>query len=157
VVPEDRGKAIDVQGPDVHGPSSEFTTSQDFVSGIMKIVPSDVAVSITSFSETFVLRITILMREYIYGNTVSKLWGIIFQNCAHIYDCIFCMNFCNVSLQSEADYWLLSDADVSITDMWRTERIPLNFLASFSFFRYVMHPHTPGGEGFGSFTKKKKN
>lgn len=26
-------------------------------------------------------------------------------------------------LQSEADYWLLSDADVSITDMWRTERI----------------------------------
>ncbi|KAK8464008.1 hypothetical protein PHAVU_011G097700 [Phaseolus vulgaris] len=65
VVPEDRGKGIDVQGPDFHGPSSEFTTSQDFVSGIMKIVPSDVA--------------------------------------------------------SEADYWLLSDADVSITDMWRTE------------------------------------
>ncbi|XP_022634279.1 transcription factor E2FB-like isoform X1 [Vigna radiata var. radiata] len=64
VVPEDRGKGVDVQGPDV-GPSSEFTTSQDFVSGIMKIVPSDVA--------------------------------------------------------SEADYWLLSDADVSITDMWRTE------------------------------------
>lgn len=26
-------------------------------------------------------------------------------------------------LQSDADYWLLSDADVSITDMWRTERI----------------------------------
>lgn len=26
-------------------------------------------------------------------------------------------------LQSNADYWLLSDADVSITDMWRTERI----------------------------------
>ncbi|WVZ02245.1 hypothetical protein V8G54_023051 [Vigna mungo] len=66
VVPEDRGKGVDVQGPDV-GPSSEFTTSQDFVSGIMKIVPSDVA--------------------------------------------------------SEADYWLLSDADVSITDMWRTEPV----------------------------------
>lgn len=86
MVPEDRGKGIDVQGPDFHGPSSEFTTSQDFVSGIMKIVPSDVAVSITSFCETFVLHITILMREYIYGNTVSKLWGIIFQIlCTHLF------------------------------------------------------------------------
>ncbi|TKY67032.1 Transcription factor E2FB [Spatholobus suberectus] len=65
VVPEDRGKDIEVQEQEVHGPSSDFTNSQDFVSGIMKIVPSDVA--------------------------------------------------------SEADYWLLSDADVSITDMWRTE------------------------------------
>ena len=27
-------------------------------------------------------------------------------------------------VQSDADYWLLTDAaDVSITDMWRTERI----------------------------------
>jgi len=60
VVPEDRGKGIDVQGPDV-GPSSEFTTSQDFVSGIMKIVPSDVAVSITSFCEAFVFRIALQM------------------------------------------------------------------------------------------------
>ncbi|KAL2984446.1 hypothetical protein AAZX31_12G088800 [Glycine max] len=65
VVPEDRGKHIEVQGQAAPGPSSDFTPSQDFVSGIMKIVPSDVA--------------------------------------------------------SEADYWLLSDADVSITDMWRTE------------------------------------
>ncbi|KAJ1440743.1 Winged helix-like DNA-binding domain superfamily [Sesbania bispinosa] len=65
VVPEDRGKDTEVQEQDVHGPSSDFTSSQDFVSGIMKIVPSDVA--------------------------------------------------------SDADYWLLSDADVSITDMWRTE------------------------------------
>lgn len=31
---------------------------------------------------------------------------------------VFCFTF-----QSDADYWLLSDADVSITDMWRTERI----------------------------------
>ncbi|KAL2328425.1 hypothetical protein Fmac_021852 [Flemingia macrophylla] len=65
IVPEDRGKDIEVQGQEVQEPCSDFTTSQDFVSGIMKIVPSDVA--------------------------------------------------------SEADYWLLSDADVSITDMWRTE------------------------------------
>lgn len=26
-------------------------------------------------------------------------------------------------MQSDADYWLLSDAGVSITDIWRTERI----------------------------------
>lgn len=39
----------------------------------------------------------------------------------------------SLNVQSDADYWLLSDADVSITDMWRTERIlhkmlPHNFL-----------------------------
>ncbi|XP_012572831.1 transcription factor E2FB isoform X2 [Cicer arietinum] len=65
LVPEDKGKEVEVQGQDGEGPSSDFTNSHDFVSGIMKIVPSDVA--------------------------------------------------------SDADYWLLSDADVSITDMWRTE------------------------------------
>ncbi|WJX50006.1 hypothetical protein P8452_36371 [Trifolium repens] len=65
VVPEDKGKEIEVQAQDGEGPSSDPTNSHDFVSGIMKIVPSDVA--------------------------------------------------------SDADYWLLSDADVSITDMWRTE------------------------------------
>ncbi|OIW05886.1 hypothetical protein TanjilG_23672 [Lupinus angustifolius] len=64
-IAEGRGKEIEVQGQDGHGPSSDFTSAQDFVSGIMKIVPSDV--------------------------------------------------------DSDADYWLLSDADVSITDMWRTE------------------------------------
>ncbi|KAE9620620.1 hypothetical protein Lal_00019020 [Lupinus albus] len=65
VAAEDRGKGIEVQEQDCHDPSSDFTTAQDFMSGIMKIVPSDV--------------------------------------------------------NSGADYWLLSDADVSITDMWRTE------------------------------------
>ncbi|CAK8576434.1 unnamed protein product [Lathyrus sativus] len=65
VVPEDKGKEIEVHRQDGEGPSSDLTNSHDFVSGIMKIVPSDVA--------------------------------------------------------SDADYWLLSDADVSITDMWRTE------------------------------------
>ncbi|XP_019413423.1 PREDICTED: transcription factor E2FB-like [Lupinus angustifolius] len=65
VAAEDRGKGTEVQGQDGHDPSSDFTTAQDFVSGIMKIVPSDV--------------------------------------------------------DNDADYWLLSDADVSITDMWRTE------------------------------------
>lgn len=65
VVPEDKGKEIEVQRQDGEGPSSDLNNNHDFVSGIMKIVPSDVA--------------------------------------------------------SDADYWLLSDADVSITDMWRTE------------------------------------
>lgn len=71
VVPEDRGKDIEMQEQEVPGPSSDFTTSQDFVSGIMKIVPSDVAVSITSVCEAFVLCIAILRGEYIY----CKLWG----------------------------------------------------------------------------------
>lgn len=65
VTEESRGKEIEIQGQDAHRMSSDLNASQDFVSGIMKIVPSDV--------------------------------------------------------DSDADYWLLSDADVSITDMWRTE------------------------------------
>ncbi|QHO55237.1 hypothetical protein HN51_009780 [Arachis hypogaea] len=65
VVVEDNGRDIAVQGQDGQIPSSDFTSTQDFLSGIVKIVPSDV--------------------------------------------------------DSHADYWLLSDADVSITDMWRTE------------------------------------
>lgn len=55
---ETRGKEVEMQEQDA-------SASQDFVSGIMKIVPSEV--------------------------------------------------------DSDADYWLLSDADVSITDIWRTE------------------------------------
>lgn len=65
VTEESRGKEIEMQGQDAHRMCSDLNASQDFVSGIMKIVPSDV--------------------------------------------------------DSDADYWLLSDADVSITDMWRTE------------------------------------
>ncbi|KAF8403353.1 hypothetical protein HHK36_011455 [Tetracentron sinense] len=60
-----RGKEIELQGQDAHRMCSDLNASQDFVGGIMKIVPSDV--------------------------------------------------------DSDADYWLLSDAGVSITDMWRTE------------------------------------
>ncbi|KAM1000151.1 hypothetical protein ACFX13_006951 [Malus domestica] len=62
---EDRGKDVEMQVPDDHRMSADPTAAQDFTSGIMKIVPSDV--------------------------------------------------------DSDADYWLLSDADISITDMWRTE------------------------------------
>ncbi|KAK9999661.1 hypothetical protein SO802_019264 [Lithocarpus litseifolius] len=65
VTEESRGKEIEMQGQDAERFCSDLNASQDFVSGIMKIVPSDV--------------------------------------------------------DSDADYWLLSDADVSITDMWRTE------------------------------------
>lgn len=35
------------------------------------------------------------------------------------------MTFCYF-FQNDTDYWLLSDAEVSITDMWRTDCIPLN-------------------------------
>ncbi|KAK9027492.1 hypothetical protein V6N11_067325 [Hibiscus sabdariffa] len=65
VTEESRGKEIDVQGHDTNIMCSDISASQDFVSGILKIVPSEV--------------------------------------------------------DSDADYWLLSDPGVSITDMWRTE------------------------------------
>uniref|UniRef100_A0A0A0KGX3 E2F/DP family winged-helix DNA-binding domain-containing protein n=2 Tax=Cucumis sativus TaxID=3659 RepID=A0A0A0KGX3_CUCSA len=65
VTEDTRGKEIETREQDVHRMCSDLNASQDFVGGIMKIVPSVV--------------------------------------------------------DSDADYWLLSDADVSITDMWRTE------------------------------------
>ncbi|XP_028783206.1 transcription factor E2FB-like isoform X1 [Neltuma alba] len=65
VITEDARNDKEMQEQDGHRPGSDLSASQDFVSGIMKIVPSDV--------------------------------------------------------DSDADYWLLSNADVSITDMWRTE------------------------------------
>ncbi|KAA8549933.1 hypothetical protein F0562_001617 [Nyssa sinensis] len=58
------GNEIGMQGQEPHKMCIDPNVSQDFVSGIMKIVPE---------------------------------------------------------VDSDADYWLLSDADVSITDMWRTE------------------------------------
>ncbi|XP_040993243.1 transcription factor E2FB isoform X1 [Juglans microcarpa x Juglans regia] len=66
VTEECRGKEIEMHGQDAHRMCSDLNASNDFVSGIMKIVPSEV--------------------------------------------------------DSDADYWLLSDADVSITDIWRTEQ-----------------------------------
>ncbi|XP_039015085.1 transcription factor E2FB-like isoform X1 [Hibiscus syriacus] len=65
VTEESRGKEVVMQGHDANRMCSDIIGSQDFVSGIMKIVPSEV--------------------------------------------------------DSDADYWLLSDPGVSITDMWRTE------------------------------------
>ncbi|KAJ4841973.1 hypothetical protein Tsubulata_020131 [Turnera subulata] len=61
VTEESRGKEIEIYEPN----APDLTSPQDFVSGIMKIVPSDI--------------------------------------------------------DSDADYWLLSEAGVSITDMWPTE------------------------------------
>lgn len=72
---ESRGNQIEMQGQeDAHATCSDINASEDFVSGIMKIVPN---------------------------------------------------------VDSDADYWLLSDADVSITDMWRTESgVEWNMLSS---------------------------
>ncbi|KAK4408412.1 Transcription factor E2FB [Sesamum angolense] len=61
---EVRGNEVDVQEIEAQRMCSEASTSHDFVSGIMKIVPD---------------------------------------------------------VDNDADYWLLSDADISITDMWRIE------------------------------------
>ncbi|KAL9413471.1 hypothetical protein AB3S75_042036 [Citrus x aurantiifolia] len=65
ITEESRGKEIEVQEQDSQRICTDLSSAQDFVSGIMKIVPSEV--------------------------------------------------------DSDADYWLLSDAGVSITDIWRTE------------------------------------
>ena len=76
----------------------------------------------------------------------KKLYGVIFRYYT-IFNLCMCFShmhevfrivsssikgfFFSLPLQSDADYWLLSDADVSITDMWRTERILLlDILAS---------------------------
>ncbi|XP_022898892.1 transcription factor E2FB-like [Olea europaea var. sylvestris] len=61
---ESRGNEVDLQGIEAQRLCSDMNTSQDFVSGIMKIVPD---------------------------------------------------------VDNDTDYWLLSDVDVSITDMWRIE------------------------------------
>ncbi|XP_052175733.1 transcription factor E2FB-like [Diospyros lotus] len=61
VIEEGRVNEIEIQGQEANRICSDINASQDFVSGIMKIVPE---------------------------------------------------------VDSDADYWLLSDADISITDMW---------------------------------------
>lgn len=47
VTEESRGKEIEMQGHDANRMCSDLSASQDFVSGIMKIVPSEVDVSST--------------------------------------------------------------------------------------------------------------
>lgn len=53
VITEERGKEVEIQGQDGHRASSDFSPSQDFVSGIMKIVPSDIDVSMASVCELY--------------------------------------------------------------------------------------------------------
>ncbi|KAF9597758.1 hypothetical protein IFM89_021512 [Coptis chinensis] len=65
VAREENREVVEQEGQDMDRMSTDPNASQDFVGGIMKIVPSDV--------------------------------------------------------DSDADYWLLSDAGVSITDMWKTD------------------------------------
>ncbi|KAK9156823.1 hypothetical protein Scep_003397 [Stephania cephalantha] len=65
VTDDGRRTEVELHGQDANRMCSDLNASQDFVSGFMKIVPSDV--------------------------------------------------------DSDADYWLLSDAGVSITDMWKTD------------------------------------
>lgn len=45
MVTEERGKAVEIQGQEDYRVSADPTAPQDFMSGIMKIVPSDVNVS----------------------------------------------------------------------------------------------------------------
>lgn len=48
MVTEDRGKDVEIQGQEDDSICADPTASQDFMSGIMKIVPSDVNVSSAS-------------------------------------------------------------------------------------------------------------
>lgn len=48
MVTEDRGKDVEIQGQEDDSICADPTASQDFMSGIMKIVPSDVNVSLAS-------------------------------------------------------------------------------------------------------------
>ncbi|KAJ8439316.1 hypothetical protein Cgig2_022453 [Carnegiea gigantea] len=78
---------IRMQGQETQRVCSDTSTSQDFVSGIMKIVPE---------------------------------------------------------VDSDADYWLLSDTDVSITDMWRTDTgVEWNELGSIPEDYIVANSNTP--------------
>lgn len=45
VVTEDRGGDIEMKEQDCHGASTSPSASQDFVSGVMKVVPADIDVS----------------------------------------------------------------------------------------------------------------
>ncbi|XP_041027728.1 transcription factor E2FA-like isoform X1 [Juglans microcarpa x Juglans regia] len=72
---------LTLQAQPNHHMCYDINASQDFVGGMMKIVPSDV--------------------------------------------------------DNDADYWLLSDAEVSITDMWKTDGIPLRSTFS-QFFPHVV-------------------
>lgn len=45
---ESRGKEIEIQGQDAHRECADVNASHDFVSGIMKIVPSEIDVSFLS-------------------------------------------------------------------------------------------------------------
>lgn len=58
---ESRGKEIETHEEDAHGMCSDLNAAQDFVSGIMKIVPSDVDVSMV----LHILRIQSLVNVFI--------------------------------------------------------------------------------------------
>ncbi|KAK3205629.1 hypothetical protein Dsin_019675 [Dipteronia sinensis] len=98
ITEETRGKEIEMQEQDVDRMCTDISASQDFVSGIMKIVPSEV--------------------------------------------------------DSDADYWLLSDAGVSITDMWQTECILcIKFIICFIFLFFFLNYYNISGLGGGGMTR----
>nr|KJB64376.1 hypothetical protein B456_010G046300 [Gossypium raimondii] len=85
----EESREVETQGQYINGMCSDHHVSQDFISGIMKIVPSD--------------------------------------------------------LDNDADYCLLSDPSVSITDIWRTECIyplygdTLRYIKLFSLAHYFAY------------------
>lgn len=68
ITQESRGKEIEMQGQDVHRECTDLNASQDFVSGIMKIVPSEIDVSF------YVLLGEILLLRYNIICSVTKMF-----------------------------------------------------------------------------------
>lgn len=176
VVSEDIGSDQEMQVQDVNGTRSDLPTSQDFASGIMKIVPSDFDVSMTTVFEISVLwicespetRIQIIVNYEVEGvllQEISKCCrNVIFRNYTRNSPCVFQYmhevfsivsnysseskflvaqpNFLSPFLQSDTDYWLSSNADVSITDMWKTERILSLNIFNLHYILFTTHTHT---------------
>lgn len=76
VTEESRGKEIEMQGQDAERQCSDLNASQDFVSGIMKIVPSDVDVSLVLdfYGYNSFLEDTICYKHLLLVLWTSKKW-----------------------------------------------------------------------------------
>lgn len=118
---EHNGKGLESQTQLSSHTCSDLNASPEFGGGIMRIVPSDVDVSLSSCS--------ICSSSEALRKIVVNLQGptmVQFKNSIILLFYLLCLmphGTVFFSLQNDADYWLLSDADVSITDMWRTDCI----------------------------------
>lgn len=86
---------------------SDLGSPHQDMGGIMRIVPSDVNVSTNTVDDCYSIYLW-------FGSGRHHCLGVAWY---HVLSHCFC------GLQADADYWLLSDVGVGITDMWRSDRI----------------------------------